>query len=83
MTSKTIEILEKMNAWRRHTNDGLTERPVMPCPREFGLAVDAAVGMLQANQAAKAYLSDRCDCSHEHCSTCSISKEAIAILSGN
>ncbi len=43
----TIEILERMNEWRRY--DGLMlDGPEMPCPKEFGLAVDDAVRKLRA-----------------------------------
>lgn len=43
----TIEILERMNTWRR------SDLPVfdggeMPCPKEFGFAIDDAVRKLRA-----------------------------------
>lgn len=43
----TIEILERMNEWRR------SDLPVfdggeMPCPKEFGLAIDDAISKLRA-----------------------------------
>ena len=46
----TIEILERMNEWRRY--DGLMlDGPEMPCPKEFGLAIDDAVRKLRAADA--------------------------------
>ena len=42
----TIEILERMNVWRRY--DGLMlDGPEQPCPKEFGLAIDDAVRKLK------------------------------------
>lgn len=76
----TIEILERMNEWRRY--DGLMlDGPEMPCPKEFGLAIDDAVLKLKAADAVADELADyksqyACGCAHDKCSRCAMQKSA-------
>lgn len=48
---QTIEILSAFNAWRRY--DGpIGEGPVMPGPKEIGMAIDSAIAILQSKEVA-------------------------------
>ena len=81
---QAIKILKTMNVWRRY--DGEPDKgPVMPCPREFGEAVDFATRALKAAQGIAEELEDyrlqyQCDCTHPACSRCCALKESGAAL---
>lgn len=80
----TIEILERMNEWRR-SNLPVFDGGEMPCPKEFGLAIDDAVRKLKAAHGVAEELEDyrlqyQCDCTHPACSRCCAFKESGAAL---
>lgn len=43
---KAAQILKTMNEWRRFKGD-LDKTPPMPCPYEFGRAIDYAIKVLE------------------------------------